>query len=300
MNQNFRQNWISRALLQSIGVVILGVLALCLVVSLLFVLATSPAAPRDRNTLSLYAGLIPLLLVAVGIAFVLVWSGYQIARRRRLLDEVFLPLGLEGKSYFQNGRQYRGSFSGRQVNVYLSRGPLLEFYLESPIKTRLSVAPADALIRWIAKRANERALSIDDPAFSNLVVYAADEDWSRQLLSDAETKAAFLRLANRTLSRSPQIIFHPDALALRLYGIHLDQLAPSLARQALADLLLIARQAETLPPPAHPLESSAWEKKTRTNRTAFLLPSLGLIVVILLAILAFVMGCIYLPFLLQK
>jgi hypothetical protein len=291
MNTDLRPNWLTRSLLHSVGLIIVGFIAVCLVIFLLFTLFIQLIVTNNRVTYSLYAGLIPLLLLAIGLALVLICSSAQLARRRRQLDAIFRPLGLEGRSYFQNGRQYHGSFSGRQVDVYLSRGPQLEIYLEAPLKTRLSLSPPDKLIEWAEKKASQKAVHSEDPALSRLVIYTADEAWTQALLSDPESSAVLQRLTASTFSGSPQVKLQPDALALRLYHIQIEQMTSESIRQKLSDLLSLARQAEALPPPEKVLQASPLETITRGRRSAFLLPSLGIIVAILIAGLVMVASC---------
>jgi hypothetical protein len=237
--------------------------------------------------------LIPILLTAIGIAGAASWASFQIVRRRKMLDDVFLPLGLEGASYLINGRQYRGTFSGRPVYVYLSRGPQMEIYVESPLRTRLSVSSSDALIQWIAKRANEQAIPVDDPSFSHLVLYAADPGWANQLFAIPEARSGILRLADLSLSNSPQIMIQPGALVLRLPGIRMEHLSPGVAQQKLSSMIHLAQLAESLPAASKIIEASAWEKKSQTNRNAFLWPALGIVIAILLVAILVAAVCTY-------
>jgi len=77
----------------------------------------------------------------------LVASAAYVFRRAMWLDEAFAAVALVGEAYQQSGRQYHGSWGGRRVDAYLSRGPTLDLYVESPLYTEVAVANREPLVK---------------------------------------------------------------------------------------------------------------------------------------------------------
>jgi hypothetical protein len=193
------------------------------------------------------------------------------------MDAAFTPLGLSGQMYLLNGRQYHGTHIGRQVDAYFYRGPTLDLYVSTPVKTRLSVGVRDRVGTAIARAFNREPSDPGDPELSHLSLYALDEAWARDLLADRTAKAALLRL---TKDEGPyelrQFHLQPGALQLRLYRTSQSHITFENVELWVNDLLAIARAAEGMAPPQQTAEATPLERTVQSNRGAFLLPALGI------------------------
>jgi len=121
-----------------------------------------------------------ILIIPVGGFFLLLLGGgvgiggWIVLSRKRQLDDAFTPVGLTGSMYLLNGRQYHGVVSGRQVDVYFYRGPTLDFYLSTPLKTRLGISQKDSIGQAVAGLINRKPLNLDDADLSRLNVFPLD------------------------------------------------------------------------------------------------------------------------------
>jgi hypothetical protein len=213
-------------------------------------------------------------------------------RRQRQLDLAFTPLGLTGKMYLLSGRQYHGALFGRQVDAYFYRGPALDLYVSTSVKTRLSVGARDRVGAAIARAFKREPFDPGDPDVSHLSLYTLDESWARELLRDRTARAALLRL---TADEGPYELrqFHitPGALQLKLYHTHQSRITFEHVELWVNDLLAIARVAEGLSPPAQMVEATGLERAAQSNRGAFLVPTLA----ITCGLLAVLMLCAAVP-----
>jgi hypothetical protein len=130
-----------------------------------------------------------LIVPIMGFVFLVIGGSLGLAafillRRARHLDEAFAPLGLQGKMYLTNGRQYHGAMGGRPVDAYFYRGPTLDLYLGASLKTRMSVGVKDRVGQAIAGMFNRQTMPATDPDLDRLSVYTLDETWARELLND--------------------------------------------------------------------------------------------------------------------
>lgn len=175
-----------------------------------------------------------------------------IVRRARKLDGVFVPLGLEGMAYQSFFRQYHGTVSGRQTDVYLWRGPVLSIEIASVLTTRMVVSAAQGDTGFVAELIDRPPLTLADPALAALSVYALDEEWSRSLLADDMAAGALRRLIVPTGSvfTRQQVIVAPGTVKLvlsgnrRLFGL---DVTPEQVRLWLDDLDRLVNAAEELP-----------------------------------------------------
>jgi hypothetical protein len=247
----------------------------------------------------LFVGAIPcfgLTLTGGVVAWVLINN----QRIYNQFDQAFTPLGLTRSRYLLRGLQYQGSFRGRQVNVYYHvsggrylRVPNLEIYLKGNFRTRLGIGTQNALSRLGGALMQQPALDPGDPAYEGLLVYPLDENWSRQLLGDHAARDAIVRLVGKDTPGVRGLRFDPEAISLVLRHFSLAILTPEAVRQWLDDLLALTEVAEGLPPPAQTAQASDWERAGRSDRGRFLLPALG--IGLLLILCPFVItGCVFL------
>jgi hypothetical protein len=224
-----------------------------------------------------------LLAISLTLFMTLIFGGtfgiaaWMVLSRQRQLDAAFTPLGLTGSMYFLNGRQYHGAVGGRKVDVYFYRGPMLDLYVSTPLKTRLSVGVKDSVGQAIAGLVNRQPVKLDDPELSRLNFFLSDEPWGRAWLADPEAKAALLRLTSDEGSYElRQVHLQPEAFLLKLYHTDQKRITYENARQWIADLTTLARVAESLPAPEKIIEASPLEKSTQSDRGKLILPAIGI------------------------
>lgn len=223
---------------------------------------------RDLRALILVGGL--GLAVFAALTLVTLFGVWLIVNRARQLNAAFEPLGIKGRMFFANGRQYHGAVSGRQVDAYFYRGPAFDLYVSAAVKTRLGIGTKDSVGAAISKSLNRIPLETGDPDLSRLNVFPADERWTRGLLADSAAKAALLRLtADEGPCEIRNVIFYPGSIQLKLHRTSHKRITPEAVRLWMDDLIALARVAERLPSPDKVEEESALETRTRANRDAF-------------------------------
>jgi hypothetical protein len=196
----------------------------------------------------LVAALLWVALFAVAAA---VFVG-AVRRRAAKLDALFVPLGLEGKAYQSFFRQYHGVVYGRQIDVYLRRGPVLEMDLATSVRTRLGVTGPQSDTRFFAELAGRQPLALADPELAALDVFALDETWARALMADSSATDALRRLTapGSTIFTRQHVLLRPGALTLflsgnrRLFGL---DVTVEQARLWVDDLARVVQAAEALP-----------------------------------------------------
>jgi len=149
----------------------------------------------NNSEASIWYLVIPLILLLVilfgggALAILLI-----ISSRKRELDALFTPLGFTGKMYNIWYRQYHGVLHGRTVNVYFSRGPLMQVEITSSLQTRMGITGQFLDTQIFSGLLNKQPLVLSDPALSGLSVYAHDEHWTRQLLAEPQAQTLVNRL----------------------------------------------------------------------------------------------------------
>ena len=183
--QNTKRRFLIGCLSALIG---LPLMACCL-----FFIATVvfPALDKMAASSEVDAGSMGLIIVGISIllmfglvAFVVAIMGFVVFRRARALDAVFIPLGFTGKNYMIYGRHYQGQFGGKEVDIYIYRGPTLEIRMRSTVKTRVQITGKGSLPVAVAGMFKKEPLQIDDPIMEPFSVYPMDEAWAINLLKD--------------------------------------------------------------------------------------------------------------------
>ena len=265
------------ALSLTLRLVLLAVV-LCAVVGLIVVAVLVSGAMGVDQEVGFWlflAGLIGFMFLL--IAGVAVWAVLLVRNRSNQLDAAFKPLGLEGRMYLTNGRQYHGSVRGRQVDAYFYRGPILDLYVAAPLRTRFGISLKSGLGSLAADLLKREPLQISDPAFDRLALYALDERWARDLLDDPRARELILELTqDETPIEIRQLLFQPQAVHLKLQHTHLDLITPENVNAWTAALVELAELAERLTPAWVTAEESSLEQKSRMERSAFTLPVIGI------------------------
>jgi len=210
------------------------------------------------------------LLILYGGAFgTIAWTFY---RRKRWLDRVFTPLGLEGSAYMMlSGRQYQGTVGGREVTARFYRGPTLDLYLSTPLQTRVGIGEKSRVGTAVAGFFRHEPLSLEDPDLDALSVFALDEDWARSLLADPKARTLIQQLmkAGDSWALMQQVYLQPGMFHLRLYrnkNLFRYSIEPEEAQEWLGGLMALARIAEGLPAPQVTDEESGAERLVRSGR----------------------------------
>jgi hypothetical protein len=294
--QSFAQSWLSRVAVQAVATLVFGGVLCCLMVGI----ASIPESLANQDVkLFLFIGSFACLMGAVMVGL-LAWVLLNNRRIYAQFDQAFASLGLTRSRYLLRGLQYQGTYRGRQVNVYYHvsggrylRVPNLEIYLNGNFRTRLGIGTQNALSSLGSALLQQQALDPGDPAYEGLLIYPLDERWSRHLLGDHAARDAIVRLVGKDTPGVRGLHFGPESIRLQLRHFSLSILTPETVRQWLDDLFALAEIGEGLPPPAQTAQASDWERAGRSDRGRFLLPALGIVLLLVLCIFVFT-GCVFL------
>ncbi len=247
--------------------IIVGVVALCILPAIILVSMLMPLPPalEEYRPILWAFGFVAFLglftVVAVG------WMLWGKRQRASQFDEAFATLGLSGSNYMLNGRQYHGQVDGRKVDIYFSRGPILDIYVASPLHTRMGVGLPSTLGSAASNMLNRPQLQTGHPELAPYVFYPVDERWGRDLLDDPQARSAILRLMETPASFEIRtLFFEPEAIQIKANHISPNRITAETARQWINDLLLLAELAERLPAPTVAAQGSSLARTTRTDR----------------------------------
>lgn len=247
--------------------------------------------PVDEDLrLWIWVGLIVLFIFTM-IGGTVIWAVTTIRKRSSKLDEIFTPLGLTGRGYLTNGRQYHGTYRGYPMHVYFYRGPTLQIYLDIPLGTRVGIGRHGAISRLAANMTDKEALTIADPEFEHLVIYPDDPQWAAELFADAQARAAVLRLTNEDAAAEIRgLNVTPNALLWQSHHLPLRNINTDTVRAWVNDLYELARIAQGLTPPTITAVESKLEHTNRTDRSKYTGPIIGITCGILGLMTACVIG----------
>lgn len=146
----------------------------CVLICLPLWLVTRQDAPMWVLILS--GGLFLLLLF--GSIPVVLYIAYR--KRKKKLDAIFLPLGLNGSVYQIHFRQYHGQVQGREMAVHFYRGPVLEIEVKTDLALNLAASQGRPVgFSWLSGQA---PLALDDPTCEKFQVYTNNVDQVQQAL----------------------------------------------------------------------------------------------------------------------
>jgi hypothetical protein len=260
----------------SVGIILLG--GFCMGIPLLMEQTTD----SDAASYLLVAGAVVFLAITVGGT--LAYAAFVLRKRRAWLDAAFGEVNIAGKAYLTNGRQYHGRFSGRQVDAYFYRGPMLDVYVSTSLQTRLGLGKRNKVGTLLATFAQSTPLTLTEPEYQGVDAYADDGDWALRWLADSDAKGALARLmASADDVEVRNLNLQPGAIRLSICYTEEVRITPAAVRQWLDDLCAAVVAAERLPAPetsSAPL--SPLELASRENRGKFTLPTLLLVIGFLL------------------
>jgi hypothetical protein len=261
-------------MLRSTRSIVVYLIAAAIVIPLACVMVFIPlgfatrAKPGNNAPMILFAlsTLTFLALLFGGTTAVAAWI---MIRRKRWLDDAFVPLGLAGSRYILTGRRYTGTIEGKEVEVRFYRGPALEIYVDTPLHTRLGIAERSRAGSAIAGLFNREPISIDHPDLESISVFALDHPWARALLEDPQARALILEMvAGETPFMFQQVFLQPGRFCLRLYSSNNlggVRITPQEAERWVNDLLALTATAERLPSPEQTAQPTALETAARTG-----------------------------------
>jgi hypothetical protein len=265
----------------------LPIMCCCLILlpTVVFPAFDSIAASGNENTsmfVILGVGLVALaglFVVPVVIALVMINS------RARSMDAIFTPLGLTGSSYMLYGRHYQGQIAGREVDIYIYRGPTVEFRMKANIQTRAQFFVRDSIPVNVAKLLSKRPLAAV-PGLDGYTVYPLDETWTRSLLADPRAVEAIQKLMTlgagwaifRILEIQPgEVLLHLS----RSRQMFASSISLDAARTWLAALESLAQTAESQLAPALTASPGGVTRQSREGLNKFLIYAVVAIVFVM-------------------
>jgi hypothetical protein len=276
-------------------------LAAVLVIPLFIVFLLIPIWAFTNFNLSNWVLIVPAVLLILILSGGGVFAVFiVISRRSRLLDEVFVPLGLSGRLYQMTFRQYRGIVAGRVVRAFIQRGPTLELEVATPLQTRLGIARQASATVTAAHLLNRVPLHLDDPALADYLVFPADQAWARNLLVHPEMPVLLKRLLEpKSLFTSHQLLVRSGWFQLYLYGSRnfvdfIINIKKEDLKGWLDDLLELVSLAESSPAPqvrVEPMRAEQIVEKMR-NANPYVMPAIILAMTIL-PVFCIVLGTIW-------
>lgn len=168
--------------------------AVVLILAVLSCIVTFSVASVKGGTFGLITGTIFFAVFLFGGGCTLIFI--TIYRRKIYLDKAFTPLGLTGSIYHLWFRRYVGQIQGRKVEVYFHRGPDLQIFIETNLKTRMGASPAYADTMFFAKLTDSTPLKHNISNLQNLSFWADESAWVQNLISQMEIQQILLKTLN--------------------------------------------------------------------------------------------------------
>jgi hypothetical protein len=217
------------------------------------------------------------LVIMVGLIAIPLVALFFITRRRaRALDAIFTPLGLTGGPFMINGRHYQGQINGREVDVYIYRGPTVEIRVQAAVQTNLLVVRKGSLPTSVAWIFDKQPLATNDPALNAFSIFPLDKAWTSTLLAEASIGNTIQTLmtlgAAWAIFRRVEI--QPGSVTLYLYRSHNlfgNSMDLDAAQAWLKALGSLAQVAESQPAPevtAQPVNAAS--RQARQKKSSFL------------------------------
>lgn len=254
--------------------IIVTIIVLCAFLSI--TVATILLPINQDIKIFIWVGLVVAFILVIVIS-VIGWGFINIRKRAVELDTIFVPLGLKGKIYLLNGRQYHGVYQGYPMHVYFSRGPLIEIFLEHKLNTRVGIGRKGRITKAVANLLSREPLDINNPSFENLVIYPLDEKWTRNLLADQITQDAVLNLMDESSNiELRSISITPGGIKFEVRYIPYNDINSDEVRTWINDLYTLIRRSAALPQPDVFTEETKIETINRTDRSKFIMPIIGI------------------------
>jgi len=190
--------------------------------------------------------------------------------RNGRFDGMFGALGLAGFPYAFQYRRYEGTYGGRRLQAFFSRGPRFALEADTAVATRLGITAGSGDTRLLAGLAGEKPIRFSIPVFDGLDVYGKEEAWVRRFLAEPGVPALLARLLRfeGPFARR-QLVLRPGALNLtfQLSTAFLSWIpSPAQVKDWADALVALAEIAERVPPPAVPIAPTRLEQQVGSIR----------------------------------
>jgi hypothetical protein len=218
------------------------------------------------------------------IAAIVGWGLWARGKRAGQFDDAFGPLGLESTGYLTIGRQFSGTYKGRQINAYFNRGPSLEIYVSTPLQTRMGIGTRNALARAAGGLTKQEPLALADPDFDTLLINPLDRAWGERVMAEPAVKGPVLRLVSdeHGLGALRALVLRPDAIYISQRYFHTNTITPENVAQWVEDLFTILDAAESVEPPEVTAVVSGLEKWAQGDRSKLTWIALAIVAAIVI------------------
>ncbi|MBI9050143.1 MAG: hypothetical protein JEZ00_12030 [Anaerolineaceae bacterium] len=142
-------------------------------------------------------GFILILLIGATLLLMILPIGIILLKRlqqAKTLDIIFKPFGLSGTSYLVTGRQYHGKMHGRDIDIYILRGPTIEIKMSGLIQTHFQSIRTGNISGPVLQYTREESLHVDFHGLEGINIYGPDEVWINKLFSDSHAILALKTL----------------------------------------------------------------------------------------------------------
>lgn len=139
--------------------------------------------------------------------------------RGKILDDIFLPLGFIGSRFMGNARKYYRNSSGREVTIYIFKGPSLDIRIPVPVNVTMRVFRRDSIPAQMAGVLKTQSMVSQSSGLEDLVFFPADAVWMRGFLDRIRASGAIRTLitegAEWAVFRQVELV--PGELSFHLY-----------------------------------------------------------------------------------
>jgi hypothetical protein len=241
-----------------------------------------------------------ILPIGLGTFFILVLPALValVATRRRnaRFDSMFGSLGLAGFPFALQFRRYDGTFGGRRLQAFVSRGPRIVLEADAAVASRFGITADAEDTKLLAGLAGEKPIRFAVPAFDGLTVFGKEEAWVRRLLAEPGVPGILARLLryDGPFARR-QVVLRPGALTLtfQFSTAFLTWIpSPGQAREWADALVELARIAESIPAPAVPLAPTRLEQEIGSIRGFGLRMNPGVVALAALLVTPLLVGAV--------
>ncbi|MFQ5526192.1 MAG: hypothetical protein ACE5GX_08005 [Thermoanaerobaculia bacterium] len=245
---------------QSLAIAVVGgILGVALVAFALYM--AQYATPENEFVIMAIVGVVQMALMGIMVLFALWW----IRRRGKRLDRGFGTA--PGTQVMGNVRQWKGEVRGRRFNAWVARGPRLELYLESDVRTRAAIRRVGPAIQAFGRLLDSTIVPIESPGeLADCEVLARDADWMRRLVRRpgiARTAAELMTPSERVV---PGIRFGPASIGYVRQFLPLSEVTEVNIDAWLDQLSTLADGVDAMGPSRDGLQPSKLETWSRTSR----------------------------------
>ena len=190
--------------------------------------------------------------------------------RNTRFDRVFGALGLAGFPYAVQYRRYEGTYGGRRLQGFFSRGPRFVLEADVAVWTRCGITAGSGDTKLLAGLAGKQPIRFAVPAFDGLDVFGEEEAWVRRFFSEPGVPALLGRLLRfeGPFARR-QLVLRPGALnvTFQLSTAFMSWIpSPAQVRDWADALVALGEIAESVPPPQVPIAPTRLEQQVDSIR----------------------------------